>query len=299
MVMTLNRQAFQQVVDEDLAWLAQQPRTLERDHVEQLVRDAVEQYYARPLPAITPYYDAGGVTLYHADCFDVLPTLSNIGAIVTDSPYSSGGQFRGDRMRTTVEKYTQTGTAAYRPEFGGDNRDQRSYLAWCSLWLAAAKNASQPGAVVVSFIDWRNLPTMTDAVQAGGFIWRGIGVWSKKYGRPRPNGFSSACEFMVWGTNGPTLDSDPAVYPAGIVECQAPPSDEREHVAQKPEKVMDWACSIAPSGGILVDPFMGSGTTLVVAKARGLRCIGIDIDEANCEITARRLAQESLPFEAV
>ena len=78
---------------------------------------------------MTPYYSHGGITIYHADAFDVLPTLSGIGAVITDPPYSSGGAFRGDRMRQTSVKYVQVGVAAYRPEFAGDNRDQRSFLA--------------------------------------------------------------------------------------------------------------------------------------------------------------------------
>lgn len=138
------------------------------------------------LPA--PYYADGGVTIYHGDMFDVLPHLSGIGAVVTDPPYSSGGAFRGDRAQSTSAKYVQTGTQAYRPEFAGDNRDQRSFLAWCALWMNAARIASEPGAPIACFIDWRQLPTMTDAIQAGGWMWRGIAVWSKKYGRPNEIG---------------------------------------------------------------------------------------------------------------
>jgi site-specific DNA-methyltransferase (adenine-specific) len=100
-------------------------------------------------------------------------------------------------------------------------------------------HASVEGATIASFIDWRQLPTLTDAVQAGGWIWRGVGAWSKKFGRPRAGGFSSACEFLVWGTNGPMADSDR--YPSGVVESSSPPVAERDHLTQKPEVVVDWA----------------------------------------------------------
>lgn len=239
---------------------------------------------------MNPYYQDARVTIYHADMFDVLPQLGGIGAVITDPPYSSGGAFRGDRAQQTSTKYVQSGTQAYRPEFAGDNRDQRSFLAWCALWMNAARLASIPGAPIAAFIDWRQLPTMTDAVQAGGWVWRGIAVWSKKFGRPSPAGFSSACEYVVWGTNGPALERTD--YPAGVFECQSP--QDREHIAQKPEQVMQWVCRIAPPAGTVLDPFMGSGTTLVSAKAMGRRAIGIEVDERYCEIAARRCSQETL-----
>lgn len=242
-----------------------------------------------------PYYQDDAATIYHGDMFDVLPHLSGVGAVITDPPYSSGGAFRGDRAQSTSTKYVQTGTEAYRPEFAGDNRDQRSFLAWCALWLNAARAATLPGSPVACFIDWRQLPTMTDAVQAGGWLWRGIAVWSKKYGRPNPAGFSSACEFVVWGTNGPASEQDD--YPPGVFECQSP--QDREHIAQKPEAVMQWVTRLSRPGSIVLDPFMGSGTTLVAAKAIDRRAIGVEVDERYCEVAARRLSQNVLALGGV
>lgn len=239
-----------------------------------------------------PYYSDDHVTIYHGDMFDVLPSLDGVGAVITDPPYSSGGAFRGDRAQSTSTKYVQSGTLAYRPDFGGDNRDQRSYLAWCSLWMNAARLASTPGSPIACFTDWRQLPVTTDAIQAGGWTWRGVAVWSKKYGRPNPAGFSSAAEFVVWGTNGPASEQDD--YPAGVFECQTPPSAERTHIAQKPEQVMRWVTRLARPGTTVLDPFMGSGTTLRAAKDIGCKAIGIEVDERYCEIAAKRCAQEVL-----
>jgi site-specific DNA-methyltransferase (adenine-specific) len=237
-----------------------------------------------------PYYNENRITIYHADAFEILHELDGIGAVLTDPPYSSGGAFRGDRAQSTTAKYVQTGTAAYRPEFAGDNRDQRSFLAWCSLWMSAARRAALPGAPIACFSDWRQLPTFTDALQAAGWLWRGIAVWSKKWGRPNPLGFSSACEFVAWGTNGTgnALKS----FPPGIFECGV--MQDREHVAQKPEPVIGWLTRIAPPNSIILDPFMGSGTQLRLAKNHGFGAIGIDCDERYCELAARRLMQESL-----
>lgn len=239
--------------------------------------------------SVEPYFSDYGITIYHADALDVLPALSGIGAVVTDPPYSSGGAFRGDRARSVVAKYVQTGTLSYRPEFAGDNRDQRSYLVWSTLWMNAARQASVPGSAFACFTDWRQLPTTTDAVQAAGWTWRGIAVWAKGYGRVNASGMSSAAEFVVWGTHGPAVDRDD--YPPGIFKCASERGDGKRHVAQKPEPVMRWLLRLAAPGALVLDPFMGSGTTLRAAKDLGLSAIGIESDERYCEIAASRLAQ--------
>lgn len=241
---------------------------------------------------MTPYFDEDGITIYHGDCFDLLHDLDGIGAVVTDPPYSSGGAFRGDRAQQTSTKYVNSDTAAYRPEFAGDNRDQRSFLAWTTLWLNAARKACDPGAVLCSFIDWRQLPTLTDAVQAGGWTWRGVAIWSKKYGRPRTGGFSSPAEYVVWGTNGPLVAWD--AHPSGIFEHSPPSGDAKQHIAQKPTDVMRWTLSIVPPGSVVLDPFMGSGSTLEAARDLGHKAIGIEVDERYCEIAASRLSQQVL-----
>jgi site-specific DNA-methyltransferase (adenine-specific) len=239
-----------------------------------------------------PYYDEDGITIYHGDALDVLPTLSGVGAVVTDPPYSSGGAMRSDRMTSTVTKYVNSSTAAYRPDFAGDNRDQRSFLAWCMLWLNCARQASVDGAVMACFTDWRQLPTMTDAVQAGGWCWRGIAVWDKTLkARPALGQFTSQAEYVVWGVNG-QKDWQPRGYQIpGVFSYPAPPTSEREHIAQKPAPVMRWVLEVATPGIIVLDPFMGSGSTLRAAKDVGCSAIGIDSDERYCEIAARRLGQ--------
>jgi site-specific DNA-methyltransferase (adenine-specific) len=247
--------------------------------------------------ALTPYYsdELSGITIYHGDMFDVLPELSGIGGVLTDPPYSSGGAFRGDRMQKASAKYVNSQTAAYRPEFAGDNRDQRSYLAWCSLWMNAARMACTTGAPIACFTDWRQLPTTTDAIQAGGWTWRGLAVWSKGYGRPNPAGFSNAAEYAVWGTNGPATEQED--YPPGVFECQPP--TQRDHIAQKPEAVMRWLVRIARPGATICDPFMGSGTTLRAAMDLGYKSIGVECDERYCEIAAKRLGQGTFDLGAV
>lgn len=239
---------------------------------------------------IQPYYSDDFVTIYHGDSLVLLGELSGIGAVVTDPPYSSGGAFRGDRMASTVTKYVNSDTAAYRPEFAGDNRDQRSFAAWCTLWLNAARSAAVPGAVLASFIDWRQLPTLTDAVQGGGWIWRGLATWWKPGIRMQRARFSSSAEYVVYATNGEVIDHNGA--PQNVFRCA--PAPDKQHVAEKPLQVMHWILGSVPPNALVLDPFMGSGTTLHAARDLGFRSIGIDSDERYCEMAARRLDQGAL-----
>jgi site-specific DNA-methyltransferase (adenine-specific) len=244
--------------------------------------------------SIEPYYSDDAVTIYHGDCFDILHDLGGVGAVVTDPPYSSGGAFRGDRAQQTSAKYVQSGTAAYRPEFAGDNRDQRSFLAWSTLWLNAARRASVDGAPLVTFIDWRNLPVMTDAVQAGGWVWRNIATWHKPGVRMQRGRFSSSAEFVVYGTKGPAASG--VGSPQNVHRCAPVGGTEKEHIAEKPVDVLRWTMQVVPAGSTVLDPFMGSGTTMRAAKDCGFRSIGIEVDERYCEIAAQRLSQEVLDF---
>ena len=242
----------------------------------------------------TPYYAHAGVTIFHGDVLDVLPALSGIGAVVTDPPYSSGGVFRGDRTAKTLTKYISTDSSGQHSltDFGGDTRDQRGYFAWSALWMTGAFHASIPGAVIASFIDWRQLPVLTDAFQSGGWVWRGVAAWSKKFGRPRAGGFSNACEFVTWGSKGGLIEHES--YPPGIFEFSPISTEEKQHIAEKPLPVMGWILRAVPPGAVVLDPFMGSGTTLQAAKNTGHAVIGIDADERCCETAAKRLGQEVL-----
>lgn len=69
------------------------------------------------------------------------------------------------------------------------------------------------------------------------------------------------------------------------------PDGTREHPTQKPLSLMSWCLGQVPDAKTILDPFMGSGTTLVAAKLRGLQAVGIEVNEQYCEIARRRLAQ--------
>ena len=228
---------------------------------------------------VKPYYADDRATLYGGDSLSLLAALpdASVDAVITDPPYSSGGMVRGDRAGDVHTKYVRTISVSGRAleMFTGDNRDQRSYAYWCTLWLGECLRAAKPGGACLLFTDWRQLPATTDALQAGGWVWRGIVPWAKLSARPQAGRFSAHCEYVVWGTAGPRpIEIGDACLP-GFFQANAP--REREHNAQKPLSVMRELVKIAPEGGTILDPFMGAGTTGIAAVIEGRNFIGAEL----------------------
>jgi site-specific DNA-methyltransferase (adenine-specific) len=231
--------------------------------------------------------------LHHGEALATLAALptGSCDALITDPPYSSGGQYRSDRTGGVHAKYVQTGSGSLAlPGFAGDNRDQRAYGYWSALWLSEALRVVRPGGAGLIFTDWRQLPVTTDAYQAGGWVWRGMVPWVKPGARPRQGGFAAACEYVVWGSAGPLATGVPDCLP-GVITAATP--REREHLTQKPVDLLRALVRIVPPGGVVLDPFAGSGTTGVAALAEGRRFVGVEQVGEHVEVARRRLAAAS------
>jgi site-specific DNA-methyltransferase (adenine-specific) len=228
------------------------------------------------------------------DCLEILPKIEGADAVIADPPYSSGGFTRGDRMDETSKKYQSGGLESYFENFSGDNRDQRSWVYWMSLWISLALRASRPGAVFCVFTDWRQLPAATDALQSGGAVWRGIAVWDKLNARPMPDRFKAQAEYIVWGTNGPKImdaKDEGAAYLPGVFQCASPPPRERSHSTEKPVALLRRLARIARPSETILDPFMGSGSTGVACAETGRAFIGIELSERYFEIACERIRE--------
>lgn len=221
---------------------------------------------------------------------------ASLGALVCDPPYSSGGLHATDRKRDPKQKYEQTQVTqlgrTVRPTFSGDSRDQRSWTFWSILWLSECYRLLKDGAPVVCFIDWRQLPAMTDAFQAAGFIWRGISVWDKtEQCRPQKGRFSNQCEYMVWGSKGAMPRTRNAPVLPGAFRYPIKQAD-KHHLTGKPTPLLREILRIVEPGETVLDCFMGSGTTCVAAGQLGLGFVGIEWDQEYYAIAEGRIANE-------
>lgn len=229
-------------------------------------------------------------TLHQADALDLVRGLppASIDMLLTDPPYSSGGLHTGQRTSSTSKKYLNASSQGIYEDFANDNMDQRSWSFWCHSWLAAAYRALKPGGLVVCFIDWRQLPALTDVVQAAGFTWRGLAVWDKTPGRTRPRkgGMAQQAEFIVWASKG-DLGSAP-VYLPGVFPVRL--TLPKQHLTEKPIEIARELVRLVSPGGVVCDPFAGAGTFLVAAQEAGLQWIGSELNPHYHQVAAGRLA---------
>lgn len=230
-----------------------------------------------------------------ADALAALRELpeGSCGLLLADPPYCSGGLTRTERKAAPSRKYQQDGAAKFA-DFPGDQRDERSFVLWSVLWMSEAWRALEPGASALVFSDWRQLANTADAVQAAGFVFRGIVPWAKTQCRPQPNSFRAECEYVVWATKG-DIDrspSDSAKYLPGIYRCAAPTAQRgREHMNQKPVALLRDLMAISPDGCTVLDPFMGSGSTGVACAETGRSFVGIEMTEHYYGVARARIAE--------
>jgi site-specific DNA-methyltransferase (adenine-specific) len=217
---------------------------------------------------VTPYYSDDLVTIYHGDCREWMPEAD---VIVTDPPYG----------------------IAYAPSgggrgFRGDPKAPRIHKTWANEGVVV-RGDSEPfdPAFILSLglptVMWGGNHFASRLPDASRWL-----IWDKRDGNPS-NDFADA--EMAW-TN---LGGPARLYShrwQGLVR-DSQRGERRHHPTEKPVSVMSWALGGCPEG-VVLDPFMGSGSTLVAAKRIGRRSIGIEIEERYCEIAATRCSQEVL-----
>lgn len=213
-----------------------------------------------------PYYDDGTCVIYHGDCRELMPSLT-FAAIVTDPPY-------GVEHDTDYRRFTK-GADAPRNSHDAIEGDAEPFDP--APFLKAARRVILFGANCFS-----------DRLPIGSWL-----VWDKRTPGGAKNVMSDG--EVAWFGHGH------GVYILSHSWDGFNRASERGtayHPTQKPVALMGWALGIAGvrEGETVLDPFMGSGPTLVAAKSLGLSAVGIDVDERYCEIAARRLAQEVLDF---
>ena len=210
-----------------------------------------------------PYYQDESVTIYCADFKDVLPALGEVDLIVTDPPYGIGWH---PRVNHTDGPWKDN----VRPD-PADFKVGRHNCIWGGNYFANELPA------VESWIIWVKRPGDFDFDDDPRTYALCEMAWTDFGGKPRT-------KHHVWDGGKRAGDAS---------------NREFSHPAQKPLELMRWCISLAPGEPqLVVDPFMGSGTTLRAAKDLGLRAIGIEIEQEYCDVAVRRMGQGSL-FEAV
>lgn len=248
-----------------------------------------------------PIYDQHGIRIYCGDMEDVVPSLGErFDAFLADPPYCSGGDQRVRAAKTPAQKYVFSGVALERPDFGGDQRDQRCFEKWAREWLKLLLRHSAPPAYVAAFIDKRQIVSMVDALQLAGWRLHELLPWDKGIStRPRKGWWrGSQAEYAVVGSVG-SFGADntaPGGYLPGVLQCTRRPDDLARHMHAKPVDVCEWLLQpIAwrKPGGLILDPFCGAGSSLVAARRLGLRAVGIERDTEIAQRAVDRL-NESL-----
>lgn len=211
---------------------------------------------------MTPYYEQDGVTIYHGDCREAFSVLPVCDFVLTDPPY-------GIHWQPRVNHQDQ----AWRDDEQFDPAN----------WLAIGREHVFWGGNYFA----RALPHSPD--------WL---TWIK---RPIEHDFSGdtrsyATVELAWSDLGCRARFKCHIWDGGK---RAGYAENRDfcHPAQKPVELMLWCLGLSKTVGVVIDPFMGSGTTLVAAKRLGRKAIGIELEEKYCEIAAKRLSQGALPLE--
>ena len=220
-----------------------------------------------------------------------LPKLADesVHAVIADPPYSSGGSRRAV-ADTPSDKYCQGGKTLGRPCFLGDQKDQRSHGRWCAEWLTECYRIAKDSAYLLCFTDWRQLPTMTDAVQWCNWAWRGIVAWDK--GRaaraPHKGYFRHQAEYLIFATKGKVPRLTHAGPFDGVIHAAVKQKD-KHHMTGKPTALLRELVQCVPEGSTVLDPFAGSGTTGVACKETGRSSVQVELSEEYVQIARDRL----------
>jgi len=223
-----------------------------------------------------PYYSDDHVTIYHGDCLDVLPTLGQVELVVTDPPYVIGAVSAGNMASKS-----------------GGWADMMNSSSWFSSWYRIVDGLLKHDGAMWSFLNWRTLPVVMRAAVDAQMPVTSMLVWDKQWiGPGGVQGLRPSYELVA-------LLAQPgfAIADRGLPDVwqhKVGSYKESGHPAEKPEQLVRRLITTSGPGGVVLDPFLGSGTTAVAAKNAGWRAIGIEAEERYCEIAAKRCAQEVL-----
>lgn len=246
-----------------------------------------------------PYYEdnSAGVTIYNGDCREVLGALASgsVDAIVTDPPYGhSNGE---DDFASRRHHVMKDGRDTKQEPIAHDSAEGMREVVEHMLREATRILTPERNAVAVWCGGGGPTPTfawLADRMNRDGLSFFHSVIWDKRnpgvgwrFRRQHEMIMVShrAGDRMNWNDDERVLPNILSYFPP----------QKRVHPNEKPvDLVKTFLAAITNAGQVIVDPFMGSGTTLVAAKAVGVRAIGIELEEKFCEVAVERLRQREL-----
>jgi site-specific DNA-methyltransferase (adenine-specific) len=173
--------------------------------------------------------------------------------------------------------------------FVGDNMGTAG-LVWMIREMAVESFRLLKGkGSLMIFCDWRMIPNLIPAVESAGFRYQNLIVWDKTY-MGLGNGFRARHELIMHMTAGSPEYHDKGT--ANVLQCKRVKAAEREHQTQKPVDLIAQLCRVVcPAGGVVLDPFMGSGTTGVACEQLGRRFVGIERERKYFDIACERISR--------
>lgn len=230
-----------------------------------------------------PYYDERGITIYHGDCREAPIACEGADHIITDPPYSPR---------------THAGARTSRLDHDGAPLLRQAFDSITFEDLDLIFGMIRPLRWLVSFLDWKYTAKFADKPPTGLDFVR-FGIWNKPNGMPQLTGDRPA---MGWESIGIMHNSDRKKRwnGGGNRGLWTYNKVNGEHPTTKPLPLVRKLVELfTDKQDVILDPFMGSGTTLRAAKDLGRRAVGCELNERYCEIAANRLRQGALDLGGV
>ncbi len=220
---------------------------------------------------VEPYFRDDAVVIYHADCRDILPKIAKVDLVLTDPPW-------GNKTATNAQRFTRAASSWWANE-NTDKIQAHDVVAGDNEEFDPRPWIQQPAILWGANHYTRHLP------HSGGWF-----IWDKRKGAEQlaERGWPLGEAELAW-TN---IMGATRVFRnlwSGLLRTEE--RGEFYHPTQKPIALMQWCMEFQPAAQTILDPFMGSGTTLRAAKNLGRYAIGIETEEKHCEIAAKRMAQ--------
>jgi DNA modification methylase len=258
---------------------------------------------------VKPYYQDDWATIYNGDCREILPQIGPADLIFTSPPYGYQRDYTAKIMDWDGLVCRALESAPFKPKtqvlvnLGLIHRDGEVFSYWDSLISAMrAKGWRHFGWYVWDQGD--GLPGNWNGRLAPSHEWvfhfnhepTQPNKWVRTQGRPATGTGLRRADGKCTGISSPDKCGQPFKIPDSVIRVYREMRRGIDHPAMFPVELPDFAIkTYSQIGDVVLDPFMGSGTTLIAARAQGRRSIGIEIEERYCEIAAKRLgSQESL-----